>query len=144
MSESAERRQRNGFRKGSIRAYTVFNKACPGMCQPSFGEVCWADAADIYCPEKRSPSSDIPDKFYTIPPQYAFDGDVGNLDSASARSAAISGFQRGTTRLLEGILPCLVAVFEVLIQLIFSLSLMVLWVGWPFGLIIIFFQRTSA
>jgi hypothetical protein len=104
----------------------------------------YATAQDIHCPDRGGPSPDIPDAFYASPPAYAFDGYIGNLNSEVERRAAVEGMQRGMTRLFQGLLPCLLAVAESLLNLLFSLSLLVLWIGVPLGLMFVYFQQTAS
>ena len=104
----------------------------------------YADAGDIHCPDARGPSRDIPDGFYREPPAYAYDGTVGDLDSAVERRGWVEGMQRGMNRLLQGLLPSLLAVLESLIHLVFSLSMALLWLSLPIGLIFVWFQQTAA
>ncbi len=104
----------------------------------------YANAQDIHCPDRGGPSPDIPDAFYATPPGYAFDGYIGNLDSEVERRAAVEGMQRGMTRLFQGMLPTLLAVAESLLNLLFSLSLLVLWIGIPLGLMFVYFQHTAS
>jgi hypothetical protein len=104
----------------------------------------YANAQDIHCPDYGGPSPDIPDAFYATPPGYAFDGYVGNLDSEVERTAAIEGIQRGVNRLFQGVLPCALAVAESLLNLLFSLSLLVLWLGVPLGLLFVYFHHTAS
>ena len=104
----------------------------------------YANAQDIHCPDRGGPSPDIPDAFYATPPGYAFDGYVGNLDSEVERTAAIEGIQRGVNRLFQGVLPCTLAVAEALLNLLFSLSLLVLWLGVPLGLLFVYFHHTAS
>jgi hypothetical protein len=52
--------------------------------------------------------------------------------------------QRGMTRLFQGVLPCLLAVAESLLNLLFSLSLLILWIGIPLGLMFVYFQQTAS
>jgi hypothetical protein len=103
----------------------------------------YATAQDIHCPDRGGPSPDIPDAFYATPPGYAFDGYIGNLNSEVERRSAVEGMQRGMTRLFQGVLPCLLAVAESLLNLLFSLSLLVLWIGVPLGLMFVYFQQTA-
>jgi len=104
----------------------------------------YADAGDIHCPDARGPSRDIPDGFYNSPPAYAYDGYVGDLDSSVERRGWVEGMQRGMNRLLQGIIPSFLAVLESLIHLIFSLSMAVLWLSLPIGLIFVWFQQTAS
>jgi hypothetical protein len=104
----------------------------------------YATAQDIHCPDRGGPSPDIPDAFYATPPGYAFDGYIGNLNSEVERRSAVEGMQRGMTRLFQGTLPCLLAVAESLLNLLFSLSLLVLWIGVPLGLMFVYFQQTAS
>jgi hypothetical protein len=104
----------------------------------------YADAGDIHCPDARGPSRDIPDGFYNEPPSYAYDGYVGDLDSSVERRGWVEGMQRGMNRLLQGVIPSFLAVLESLIHLVFSLSMAVLWLSLPIGLIFVFFQQTAS
>ena len=104
----------------------------------------YANTQDIHCPDRGGPSPDIPDAFYATPPGYAFDGYIGNLNSEVERRSAVEGMQRGMTRLFQGTLPCLLAVAESLLNLLFSLSLLVLWIGVPLGLMFVYFQQTAS
>ncbi|GAB4440239.1 MAG: hypothetical protein OHK0015_35980 [Chloroflexi bacterium OHK40] len=104
----------------------------------------YADAGDIHCPDARGPSRDIPDGFYNEPPAYAYDGYVGDLDSSVERRGWVEGMQRGMNRLLQGVIPSFLAVLESLIHLVFSLSMAVLWLSLPIGLIFVFFQQTAS
>jgi hypothetical protein len=103
-----------------------------------------ADANDVHCLAVRGPSPDIPDSFYNSPPGYAYDGYVGDLDSAVERRGWVEGMQRGMNRLLQGIIPSFLAVLESLIHLVFSLSMAVLWLSLPIGLIFVWFQQTAS
>jgi hypothetical protein len=104
----------------------------------------YADAGDIHCPDGRGPSRDIPDGFYAEPPSFAYDGYVGDLDSAVERRGWVEGMQRGMNRLFQGLIPSLLAVLESLIHLLFSLSMVVLWLAVPLGLLFVWFQQTAA
>jgi hypothetical protein len=104
----------------------------------------YADAGDIHCPDARGPSRDIPDGFYNEPPAYAYDGYVGDLDNSVERRGWVEGMQRGMNRLLQGVIPSFLAVLESLIHLIFSLSMAVLWLSLPIGLIFVWFQQTAS
>ena len=104
----------------------------------------YADAGDVHCPDARGPSRDIPDGFYNEPPAYAYDGYVGDLDSSVERRGWVEGMQRGMNRLLQGVIPSFLAVLESLIHLVFSLSMAVLWLSLPIGLIFVFFQQTAS
>ncbi|KAB8333769.1 hypothetical protein SD80_012005, partial [Scytonema tolypothrichoides VB-61278] len=104
----------------------------------------YADAEDIHCPDKEGPSQDLPDNFFADPPAYATTEYVAEMLTPDARRAAVEGIQRGVTRLYLGILPCMLAVAESLVHLTFSLSLVVLWLGVPLGLVFVFFQQTAS
>ena len=104
----------------------------------------YADAGDIHCPDARGPSRDIPDGFYNSPPAYAFDGYVGDLDSSVERRGWVEGMQRGMNRLLQGVIPSFLAVLESLIHLVFSLSMAILWLSLPIGLLFVWFQQTAS
>lgn len=104
----------------------------------------YADAGDIFCPDARAPSRDIPDGFYLSPPAFAYDGSVAELDSAVERRGWVEGMQRGVSRLAQGLVPAFCAAAESFIHLIFSLNLVILWVSVPFGLMFVWFQQTAA
>ena len=104
----------------------------------------YADAGDVHCPDARGPSRDVPDGFYNEPPAYAYDGYVGDLDSAVERRGWVEGMQRGMNRLLQGIIPSFLAVLESFIHLVFSLSMAILWLSLPIGLIFVWFQQTAS
>ena len=106
----------------------------------------WANAQDIHCPKAAGEGQDIPDAFYLDPPdgpKYASSDKVGDMNFAADRQAAINNIQRGFNRLTLGILPCVLAVAESLIQFLFALALITLWIGLPFALAFIFFEESS-
>lgn len=104
----------------------------------------YAGPPDIFCPEIEGPSRDIPDDFYNNPPAYAYDGYVGDLDGSVERRGWVEGMQRGMIRLIQGIIPSFLAVLESLIHLVFSLSMAILWLSLPIGLIFVWFQQTAS
>jgi hypothetical protein len=104
----------------------------------------WADASDIHCPEYRGPSRDIPDGFFEAAPSgagYAIDSDVSLMPPGVPRSEAVRNIQRGAIRSFVAILPSALAVLDALVQLIFALCLVALWVSLPIGLIFVGFQQ---
>ncbi len=106
----------------------------------------WADAEDIHCPEQGGPSGDLPDHFYVAMPDgpgYATGQAVGEMHSATERTSAVDAMQRGAIRCFLGILPVLLAVLDALVQLIFALCLVSLWIGLPIGILFVFFQQTA-
>lgn len=106
----------------------------------------WADAEDIHCPDKGGPSPDIPDGFYEAAPngpQYAVDQDVSLMDAGNNRTQAVTNMQRGAIRTFLGLLPSSLAVLDALVQLVFALCLIALWVGLPIGLVFVFFSQTA-
>jgi len=106
----------------------------------------WADAEDIHCPDLGGPGADIPDAFYEAAPSgpgYATEERVGLMNDAAGRAAAIESMQRGAVRLFLGLLPASLAVLDALVQLVFALCLVALWVGLPIGLLFVFFQQTA-
>jgi hypothetical protein len=124
---------------------TTLARTTTGMAMDSLAAaLMYADAGDIHCPDARGPSRDIPDGFYNAPPAFAYDGYVGDLDSSVERRGWVEGMQRGMNRLLQGIIPSFLAVLESLIHLVFSLSLAVLWLSLPIGLIFVWFQQTAS
>jgi hypothetical protein len=107
----------------------------------------WANAQDIHCPKFSGAGQDIPDAFYLDTPDgpgFATTNKVGDMNDSSARATAIQNIQRGATRLALGILPSILAVLEMLVNLVFGLALVALWLGLPLGLAFIFFEESSA
>jgi hypothetical protein len=104
-----------------------------------------ASAQDIHCPDKEGPSSTLPDAFFEQggPVEFATTLDVGNDLTSNDRKRAIERIQAGVTRLTLMLLPCLLAVLDALVQLIFALCLIALWLGLPVGLLVVYFQQTS-
>lgn len=124
-------------------------RSAPGVLQMDdlAAAMLWADAEDIHCPDLRGPGPDIPDAFYEAAPAgpgYATDQSVSMMDDAAMRAAAIAGMQRGSVRLLLGLLPSTLAVLDALVQLVFALCLIALWIGLPIGLLFVFFQQTAS
>ncbi len=104
----------------------------------------WADAEDIHCPEIGGPGRDIPDAFYEAAPTgagYAVDMEVSMMPPGTPRAEAVRGMQRGAVRSFVGIIPALLAVLDALVQLLFALSLVALWISFPLGLLFIFFDQ---
>lgn len=107
----------------------------------------WADAEDIHCPEVGGPGRDIPDAFYEAAPGgagYAVDMDVSMMPPGTPRSEAVIGIQRGAIRCFVGIIPATLAVLDALVQLLFALGLVALWISLPLGLLFIFFMPNAA
>lgn len=105
----------------------------------------YADTRDIHCPPSGNITA-VPMRFYEeapTGPQYAVTWKVGDERDPVRRSNAITGVQQGVARLLLGLLPCLLAIVDAFLQLLFALALMVLWVGLPLCLLFVFFQHTS-
>ncbi|PDV97995.1 hypothetical protein [Candidatus Chloroploca asiatica] len=103
----------------------------------------YANAADIHCPNLTGPSSTLPDAFFADPPNFATTEDVSQILLPNDRKVALDGIQRGVTRLAVGLLPSMLAVAEAMVHLILSLSMVMLWVGLPLALLVVWFQQTS-
>jgi hypothetical protein len=106
----------------------------------------YANARDIHCPEAVGLAA-VPQRFYEeapTGPQYAVTWKVARESDPVRRTNAIAGIQQGVSRLALGILPCLTAVLDALLQLLFSLCMVALWVSLPLGLLFIFFQQTAS
>ena len=103
----------------------------------------YSDAEDIHCPTEGSgPGTELPDGFYSPPADYATTEAVSDMDSS--RSAEwVAKIQRGVTRLLMGIIPSFLAVMNAIIQLLFALALVLLWIALPLGLLLVFFTETA-
>lgn len=106
----------------------------------------WADAEDIHCPDRGGPDADVPDRFYAAVPDgpgYAVGQSVGEMDNAAERSAAVDAMQRGAVRTFLGLLPAALAVLDALVQFVFALCLVALWIGLPIGLLFVYFAQTA-
>jgi hypothetical protein len=106
----------------------------------------WADAEDIHCPDRGGPSADVPDRFYVAVPDgpgYAMGQAVGEMYNAVERAAAVDAMQRGAIRTALGLLPSALAVLDALVQLLFALCLVALWIGLPIGLLFVSFAQTA-
>lgn len=106
----------------------------------------WADAEDIHCPERGGPNADVPDRFYVAAPDgpgYATGQAVGDMDNAAQRTAAVDAMQRGAIRTFLGLLPAALAVLDALVQFVFALCLVALWISLPIGLLFVFFAQTA-
>lgn len=106
----------------------------------------WADAEDIHCPEAGGPSADVPDLFFDAAPSgagYARDENIAEMNAGNVRAQAVQNMQRGAIRTFLGLLPATLAVLDVLVQLIFALCLVALWISLPIGLLFVFFSDTA-
>jgi hypothetical protein len=106
----------------------------------------WADAEDIHCPDRGGPSADIPDLFFDAAPSgpgYARDENVAEMQIGNIRAQAVISMQRGAVRTFLGLLPSLLAVLDALVQLVFALCLVALWVSLPIGLLFVGFTDTA-
>ncbi len=103
----------------------------------------WATATDLHCPQANR---SLPDAWYDTSngPGYAFDGDIGLLDDASERARHLHAIQQGINRLIIGGIPSVLALIDALIQLAFSLALVLLWVGLIVSLPFVFFQQQAS
>jgi len=101
-----------------------------------------ADAQDIHCPAARGPDRDLPDRFYDANGFAVNAADLSSNPDAVQRAAAIAKIQRGITRLSLGIVACILAVLDALIQCMFSLSLIVIWLAIPIVVVCILFSSS--
>jgi hypothetical protein len=97
-----------------------------------------ANAQDIHCPSEQAPIAILPDGFDGV---FIVSGGIEYFD-ATQRATAIANIQQGITRLLLGIVACLLAVGEVLIQLAFTLGLITVWLCLPIVAVLILFADT--
>jgi len=104
----------------------------------------YANAGDIHCPDRQGPGFNLPDRFYDADPGFATAQYVSEMVTANDRRAAVDGMKDGSIRLWLGILPCILAICEMLVHLVFALSLAVVWISLPLGLIFISFQSSAA
>lgn len=105
--------------------------------------IMYANAQDIHCPDAAGPFRELPDGFNTAPPGYAYAGDVATLETPVERRQYIDGIRQGTVRLALGLVPSLLAVVAELVNLLFSLALVILFIGIPLNLLFVYFQQTS-
>ena len=105
--------------------------------------IMYANAQDIHCPDAAGPFRELPDGFNTAPPSYAYAGDVATLETPVERRQYIDGIRQGTVRLALGLVPSLLAVVAELVNLLFSLALVILFIGIPLNLLFVYFQQTS-
>ncbi|MDQ5850859.1 MAG: hypothetical protein M3380_02080, partial [Chloroflexota bacterium] len=112
----------------------------------------YADAEDIHCPREGSgPDDDLPDGFYSPAEggpaggggDYATTQDVSTMDAATS-AEWVRKMQQGVTRLLMGITPGFLAVMNAVIQLLFALALVLLFIALPLGLLLVFFTNTAS
>lgn len=100
-----------------------------------------ADARDIHCPGEQPTShpSTLPMGFYG-----PFAAETTQIDTLTPeqRAQAIRLMQQGITRLLLGIVACLLAVSQFVIHLLFALSLIVLWLFLPIVVLLVLFSST--
>lgn len=75
---------------------------------------------------------------------YAYKGDIGDVSDAGQRSTAIRGIQAGTMRAVLCLLPSAIGVLDRLIQLLFTLGLVILFLSLPLTLLFSFFQESFA
>jgi hypothetical protein len=107
----------------------------------------WADAEDIHCPEAGGPSADVPDLFFDAAPDgagYARDENIAQMNAGNVRAQAVLNMQRGAVRTFLGLLPSTLAVLDALVQLLFALCLVALWISLPIGLLFVFFADTAS
>ncbi len=98
-----------------------------------------ANAQDIHCPGEQAPGSILPDGFYG--PFAVAEGQIEAMSNTD-RARYLLAIQRGITRLALGIIACLLAVGETLIQFLFTLSLVIIWLALPFVTLLILFSDT--
>ena len=101
--------------------------------------------ADIHCPNRAGgPDTSLPSGFYSNPASpYLSDHSISD-EHEQARQAAIDRLTQGIVRLLLALVPAFLAVLYYAIQLIFTLALIALWAGLPFGVIVGFFRRNDS
>lgn len=115
------------------------------MSDPVYA-VTFSDRFDTDCAEARGPSVDSPDLWFSAAPEgpgYATGQHVADMNNAAERTAAVASIQRGAVRTFLAILPALLAVVDGLIQLVFALCLVALWISLPIGLLFVFFAQTA-
>ena len=110
--------------------------------------VLWATAIDIHCPQQAgSEHPELPSRWTEPKPSgadYAYNGDLGDVDNAQLRADYIAKIQAGTTRAVLALLPSLLALTQRLIDLLFALGLIVVWLALPIAFLTAFFQQTYA
>lgn len=106
----------------------------------------YADASDIHCPQQQRYQTppELPHRFFERQPDgpgYAYAGDLSAETNQQTRQGYVTAAQRGITRLATGLLPTTLAVVDALIQLVATLCLAAIWVGFAVSLPLVFFQQ---
>src|SRR5262249_36629057 len=131
------------------RYHSVSSEAVGDLLMPDelAAALLWADAEDIHCPGMGGPGDELPDSFYVQPPLGPGDATTRRVDLDMSdpveRAAAVSSIRQGNARVWVGLLPCLLATLLALVQLLFSISLIIYWAMLPLGLLLMFFQPTA-
>ncbi|RRR72108.1 MAG: hypothetical protein EI684_10575, partial [Candidatus Viridilinea halotolerans] len=102
----------------------------------------FATATDIHCPHQEPWAGRLPSGYYQrSPTPYAVQAGVRGMTTESERRSQIAATDAGMQRQFVGLLPTALTVMYYLLNLIFALALVALWVAMPLGMLFGFFQR---
>jgi hypothetical protein len=111
----------------------------------------FVEAEDIHCPtanpKPNDEGTDIPDRWYTNLTGYLVTRDaaaVGDHEDADARATLLYHLSVGMTRMFLAYIPALSALGIAVISLLYSLSLMLIWLSMPIVMLFIAFQRSAS
>lgn len=103
----------------------------------------FANTQDIHCPGTSEYGGRLPGGYYERTPPYAWQYGVRG-ENSTMRLAAVAAINEGFQRQILGILPAILALLYYLLNLVFSLALVALWVALPIGMIFGFFAPDSS
>jgi hypothetical protein len=103
----------------------------------------WADVVDVHCPYRGGGEDPtLPRRFYANPPGFARSGGIRD-QGAVDRAVAIEQIGRAADRLKLAILPSCLAWLKDVIDLIFSLCIIMLVLSFPLGVLFGLFRANN-
>lgn len=103
----------------------------------------FANTQDIHCPGTSQYGGRLPGGYYERTPPYAWQYGVRG-ENSTMRLAAVAAINEGFQRQILGLLPAILALLYYLLNLVFSLALVALWVALPIGMLFGFFAPDSS
>lgn len=104
-----------------------------------------ADALDIHCPDARGPVADLPDgMFVAEPTTWMYFGDVADLNTSAERQSYIVGARHAAQATQQSIIVAVLAVMLAMIDLIFALAAVLVWLALPFAILAGYFVGSAA
>ena len=104
-----------------------------------------ADALDIHCPDARGPVADLPDgMFIAEPTTWMYFGDVADLTTSAERQSYIVGARHAAQATQQSIIVAVLAVMLAMIDLIFALAAVLVWLALPFAILAGYFVGSAA